>query len=83
MALKQSDRNPGREPSGQGHGSGKPEPGFGIPNSAFENTDDGSGVVGGTRKDDPAAPRPGPAEGRDVAPRGRGRDEDDPWLGGG
>ena len=83
MPVKQSDRNPGREQSGQGHGSGNAEPGFGIPDSAFENTDDGSGIVGGTRKNDPAAPSAGPSEGRDTAPRGRGRDEDGPWLGGG
>ena len=75
MAVQQSDRNPGHKPAGQGHGS--------IPDSEFEYTDEGSGVVGGTEKNDPAAPKPGPAEGRDTAPRGRGRDEDGPWLGGG
>ncbi len=83
MALKQGDRNPGREQSGQGHGSGDREPGFGIPDSAFENTEHGADRSGGTRKGDDVTPPEGPSEGRDSAPRGRGRDEKSPWLGGG
>ena len=69
MALKQGDRNPGREQAGQG--------------STVENAEPEAGRDDGTRKDDDVTPPAGPSEGRDSAPRGRGRDEQSPWLGGG
>jgi hypothetical protein len=84
MALTQGDRNPGREQAGQGHGSGDRDAGVGIPDSTVENAEPGAGRIGGTRKgDDDVTPPAGPSEGRDSAPRGRGRDKESPWLGGG